>query len=216
MLQRLLKIHGSHYLRVEATLTLSEGRSHIAYKKVGTDILKDKGFEPREIHEEYSFLLANGLNKYIIDVVGIKDNYKIAIECGGVVLSKIIDLQKYFDEVIIVDAVKVTELYEYWRGRYFVEIKKLELIIAGLENENDRIRGWQNEAKASLTKMGENLEEENGDLKINEPEIIAVSKIFQRGKTVIPSEVRGLLCVSDGDRIVWRNDKIMKISKGAC
>lgn len=190
---------------------MSESRDHIAYKKAGIDILKDKGFEPREIHEEYSLSLFNGINRYIIDLVGIKDNFKIAIECGSVGLSKITDLKKYFDEIIIVDAVKVTELYEYWRERYFLETKKLELIITDLENEIDGIRIRQNEAKFSLIKIRENLEKGNGDLKIkDDPEIIAVSNIFQKGKTVIPSEVRLILNISDGDKIVWRNDKISK------
>jgi len=32
---------------------------------------------------------------------------------------------------------------------------------------------------------------------------IAVSKIFDRGKTVVPVEVRKVLNVIDGDRLVW-------------
>jgi bifunctional DNA-binding transcriptional regulator/antitoxin component of YhaV-PrlF toxin-antitoxin module len=32
---------------------------------------------------------------------------------------------------------------------------------------------------------------------------IAVSKIFDRGKTVVPAEVRKALNVVDGDRLVW-------------
>lgn len=39
-------------------------------------------------------------------------------------------------------------------------------------------------------------------------DIVALSKVFQRGKTVIPSEVRALLKVEDGDRIVWRYNKL--------
>jgi len=193
---------------------LSEGRNHIVYKKVGKDILKDKGFEPREIHEEYSFLLANGINKYIIDLVGIKDEFKIAIECGNVGLSKINYLKKYFNEVIIVDAIKVTELYEYWREKYFLDIKNSELIITGLNDEINIIRGRQKETTFSLRKIGEDLEKDMMNLKNNEPEIIAVSKIFQRGKTVIPSEVRLKLNISDGNKIVWTNDENMKISAG--
>ena len=40
-----------------------------------------------------------------------------------------------------------------------------------------------------------------------ELDIVAVSKVFQTGKTVIPSEVRLILGVSDGDKVVWRWDK---------
>jgi len=46
------------------------------------------------------------------------------------------------------------------------------------------------------------------DTQINDSEIIAISKLFQRGKTVIPSEIRTLLNIKDGDKIVWRRDKV--------
>ncbi len=36
--------------------------------------------------------------------------------------------------------------------------------------------------------------------------IIAVTKVFGRGKTQIPSEVRKLLDLRDGDRVVWLLD----------
>ena len=49
------------------------------------------------------------------------------------------------------------------------------------------------------------------DTHINDKDIIAFSKVFQRGKTVIPSEVRLILDISDGDKIVWRHDKVRRI-----
>ncbi len=33
---------------------------------------------------------------------------------------------------------------------------------------------------------------------------IDVSKVFDRGKTQIPSDVRKLLVLKDGDKIVWK------------
>ena len=45
--------------------------------------------------------------------------------------------------------------------------------------------------------------------------IIAISKVFQYGKTTIPKEVRMKLDVRDGDKILWlmdENDNIV-ISK---
>jgi len=33
--------------------------------------------------------------------------------------------------------------------------------------------------------------------------VLAVSAVFQRGKTVIPAEVRRVLRIGDGDKIVW-------------
>lgn len=34
-------------------------------------------------------------------------------------------------------------------------------------------------------------------------EVFAVSKVFQRGKTQIPKEVRKALELRDGDRVLW-------------
>lgn len=42
-------------------------------------------------------------------------------------------------------------------------------------------------------------------------DVISVSNVFQRGKTVIPSEVRNLLGLSDGKKVIWRYDKIREI-----
>jgi bifunctional DNA-binding transcriptional regulator/antitoxin component of YhaV-PrlF toxin-antitoxin module len=39
---------------------------------------------------------------------------------------------------------------------------------------------------------------------------IAVSKIFDRGKTVVPAEVRKALNVVDGDRLVWIMEAVTK------
>lgn len=37
-------------------------------------------------------------------------------------------------------------------------------------------------------------------------EVIATTKVFDRGKTTIPSEMRGTMEISDGDKIVWLRD----------
>ena len=42
-------------------------------------------------------------------------------------------------------------------------------------------------------------------------DVVDISRVFQRGKTVIPSEVRSLLGVSDGDKVVWQYDKLRGI-----
>jgi len=36
--------------------------------------------------------------------------------------------------------------------------------------------------------------------------VIAVTKIFDRGKSIIPAEVRRRLAVDDGDKFVWLED----------
>jgi len=59
---------------------------------------------------------------------------------------------------------------------------------------------------SSSVLIGTDMSIDSGD-----PDIVAISKVFQKGKTVIPSEVRLILDVSDGDKIVWRHDKVGKI-----
>ena len=38
------------------------------------------------------------------------------------------------------------------------------------------------------------------------PEIVAVTKVFSRGQTHIPVEIRKRLKIRDGDKIVWIED----------
>jgi len=45
----------------------------------------------------------------------------------------------------------------------------------------------------------------------DDSDIVDISRVFQRGKTVIPSGVRSLLGISDGDKVIWRYDKLKKI-----
>lgn len=107
-----------------------ESPTHIAYKKIAIDILKEKGFSGVEIHEEYNVEFQyNGRLKYTVDVAGIKDGYKVAIECGGVEHSKILDLRKIFDEVIVIRPETLIDKYEYWRAAFYNqknEIKALQ------------------------------------------------------------------------------------------
>ena len=42
--------------------------------------------------------------------------------------------------------------------------------------------------------------------------ILAVSKIFQYGKTTVPKEVRTRLEIHDGDKLVWSVDEVGTIS----
>jgi bifunctional DNA-binding transcriptional regulator/antitoxin component of YhaV-PrlF toxin-antitoxin module len=40
---------------------------------------------------------------------------------------------------------------------------------------------------------------------------IDISKVFDRGKTQIPSDVRKIMCLKDGDKLVWKleNGKVV-------
>jgi hypothetical protein len=105
---------------------VGESPEHFAYKKIAIDILRDKGFKETEIKEEYDVEYPiDGRIKYTVDVVGIKDNYKVAIECGKVELSKLLNLRKIFDEVLVINPQKIVEMYEYWKTKYFTETDEL-------------------------------------------------------------------------------------------
>ena len=54
--------------------------------------------EGYEVYEEYQIEIEN--KTYYIDVVGIKNSYKVAIECGRTKYSKILKLVPCFDSVI--------------------------------------------------------------------------------------------------------------------
>ena len=117
-----------------------ESPLHRAYKNIAIDILKEKGFDPREIHEEHDVeYTVNGRIKYTVDIVGIKDNYRVAIECGQTELSKLTNLRKIFDEVIWVNAKLVIEFYDQWKSKYYTEIGKLQQENVYLSNRAESI-----------------------------------------------------------------------------
>lgn len=119
---------------------MPESPLHRAYKSVAIDILKEKGFEPAEIHEEYDVEYAvNGRIKYTVDIAGIKDKYRVAIECGQTELSKLTNLRKIFDEVIWLNGKLVIDLYDQWKSKYYMEIGKLQMENSELSNRADYI-----------------------------------------------------------------------------
>jgi len=117
-----------------------ESPLHRAYKNVAIDILKEKGFEPAEIQEEYDVQYAvNGKMRYMVDIVGIKSNYRVAIECGQTEHSKLTNLRKIFDEVIWVNAKLVIDMSDQWKSRYYTEIGKLQKENLELSNHADYV-----------------------------------------------------------------------------
>jgi len=45
-------------------------------------------------------------------------------------------------------------------------------------------------------------------------DVLAISKLFQRGKTQVPKEVRNALGLKDGDKILWfSQDKRIYVEK---
>ncbi len=78
----------------------TESKEHILGKEVGKELLRRKGFKEYEIDEEYTFIGNNGFKKRI-DVVGINDINKIAIEVGHVQKTALKQLERsnYFNKV---------------------------------------------------------------------------------------------------------------------
>lgn len=160
---------------------MSEGGSHRVFKKVAVDILKEKGFCASEIKEEYVLeYIEDGRTKYIIDIVGMKNNYKMAIECGSVEYSKLINLRKVFDDVIVVNVEKVVELYDYWRSEYIFETKKLR---DEVERLNTEIGSWQRKMEyIRTTETGEmmSLKKEHFLLKKDVIELEKKLRVYQK------------------------------------
>lgn len=116
------------------TLGKKESEDHIAFKKIAIDLLQVRGFSSSEIQEEYGIeFRVDGQTRYVVDIVGVKGDYKVAVECGETPHYKLIDLRKLFNEVLIVDVSKVVEMYEYWRAKYHTTV-------GDLTSENKRLK----------------------------------------------------------------------------
>lgn len=77
----------------------NESDRHLLLKERAKEILFEKGFKEDEIYFEYRIPRNNGFF-YRVDVIGIKNNLKVAIECGNCETEKIEDLHSFCDEVL--------------------------------------------------------------------------------------------------------------------
>lgn len=77
-----------------------EKQTHSALKQQGKNLLLSMGYSASEISEEYR-LKVNGDKGFIIDVVGISEIGKTAIECGHTDAIKAASLSLFFDKVIL-------------------------------------------------------------------------------------------------------------------
>lgn len=75
-------------------------KNHNALKEVARKILEDMGFKTTEIKEEY-WVGGEGLKSFRVDIVGITNNHRVAIECGTTPGEKIAALKMFFDDVIV-------------------------------------------------------------------------------------------------------------------
>lgn len=78
---------------LETKKSLTESEKHYTLKKVAKQLLLEKGFKEKEIHDEYVY------GHYKIDVVALSKDKRVAIECGDTNKAKLMELFFEFDEV---------------------------------------------------------------------------------------------------------------------
>ncbi len=145
---------------------MSESPSHTAYKKIAVDTLKNRGFSPNEIFFEYNVdCKVNGVIKYIVDVVGIREDYKIAVECGKTEYSKLLNLKKVFDEVLVINPATITKLYEQWKSKWHTDVTSLRREINNLRQQLAWISKDADRRVEEMTTQMEKLQNECHTLK---------------------------------------------------
>jgi uncharacterized coiled-coil protein SlyX len=65
------------------------------------------GYEESEIKEEYTIKSSEMKEGFRVDVVGIKPNHKVAVECGITNSDKLVWEKLFFDEVIVLPFFKM-------------------------------------------------------------------------------------------------------------
>lgn len=84
-------------------------KEHEALKETAKQILTKMGFRETEIQTEYYVTVqGGGLKSFKVDVVGLNENRKVAIECGETLGTKIAALKMFFDDVIVLPFFTVT------------------------------------------------------------------------------------------------------------
>jgi len=147
-----------------------DSRLHLAFKQIGIDILREKGFRPMEIFEEYQVKWAEGgRTKYVVDLAGIAKDRRVAVECGETERSKFLNLRKVFDEVLVIDAEYVIRLYQELKSKYF-ELKRdtdreIESLRETTELLGGRLNGIEQEHNRELYTVGEELARTRDQLK---------------------------------------------------
>jgi len=84
---------------------MSGMRRHNKLVEKAKQLLITKGFKQDEIFEEYTITGQNG-TWVVVDVAGIRNDKKIAVECGSIGQNRIAKLKQYFDDVLHIPYVK--------------------------------------------------------------------------------------------------------------
>ena len=85
-------------------MELRRKRHEITKTKAIEILKKEYGFKDDEIKTEMSVKVNGKL--YIVDVAGIKKDFKVAIECGKLRMKKLSDLKRIFDVVLQIPVVR--------------------------------------------------------------------------------------------------------------
>ena len=108
----------------------NESEAHKALKRIAHSELKKAGFGEGEIKEEYPVDIDG--HRFIVDVVGVRENKAIAYECGGVQRYKLDKLKTFFDKVVWIPyLLKVSKDGEKRRSKNII-IHKRTGAISGL------------------------------------------------------------------------------------
>jgi hypothetical protein len=146
---------------------------HNLLKQLGRKYLKEKfGFTDEQIFEEFK------MGDYVIDLVGMSDKLKVALECGNCGRKRYDELKKYFDYVKIIR-----------RGRRIFEKKEKDGTKIYRKNRKERmLRARLEKSELKLlddicSMIGRNRSETIRDL-IIAFHVLAKSGIWQQMPTV--------------------------------
>jgi len=121
---------------------------HQNLKAYGKKVLLSLGFTEQEIQEEYCVKFDGMREKLLVDIVGISRCRKVAIECGNTPSEKMIKLQMYFDEVILLPYLKARVSDLFLQGNMDLakvirrnedEIARLQVQLSDMQKEKERL-----------------------------------------------------------------------------
>ena len=182
-------------------------------ESVAHSILKEKAVrwldaQGYDVEQEYRIEIEGVL--FRVDVVGFKERYSVAVECGHTSIKKWALLRKYF--------------YEVWVFHYSLKIRpsNKDFLRSALSLKRARATVFER-GKCQvplMVRLALNIKDDDhlvwyqqGKIIIVDKasDVVDVSKVFDRGKTQVPSDVRKLLGLKDGDKIVWKleNGKVV-------
>lgn len=132
---------------------------HKYLKIIAKEYLKDLGFSDNEIFEEYVIKEGQMKKALRVDVVGIKGERRIAIECGRTPADKIAQLNLYFDEVICLPYMnerltKGTLATEFFKKQNRELSKKLSQATQKIAELEEKIAGLKGVVEAERELFG--------------------------------------------------------------